>query len=177
MSVEQIVNSDEYYLKRKKALDSLLAKTRAATTEASVATAFETELFYFIKLNFGKDITFDKEVGQTDLKHKRHIFTGRMDAVSNDLVIEYKKANKLETEKDQIKATVQVEDYLEQLKAERKIEYSAILTDGQKIRYFYYLDSALHHTPFKDIDENDLDKIVKSLINVGNKKFVPENII
>ena len=94
MSVEQIVNSDEYYLKRKKALDSLLAKTRAATTEASVATAFETELFYFIKLNFGKDITFDKEVGQTDLKHKRHIFTGRMDAVSNDLVIEYKKANK-----------------------------------------------------------------------------------
>lgn len=177
MSVEQIVNSDEYYLKRKKALDSLLAKTRAATTEASVATAFETELFYFIKLNFGKDITFDKEVGQTDLKHKRHIFTGRMDAVSNDLVIEYKKANKLETEKDQIKATVQVEDYLEQLKAERNIEYSAILTDGQKIRYFYYLDSALHHTPFKDIDENDLDKIVKSLINVGNKKFVPENII
>lgn len=177
VSMDQVINSNEYKTKLREALVSLLEKTRAATTESSVAAAFETELFYFIKLNFGKDIVFDKEIGQSDLKNKRRVFTGRMDAVSNDLVIEYKRPSKLGNEKEQTKATLQVENYLTQLKEERNIEYNAILTDGQKIRYFYYLDKILHHTPFKNIDEKDLDKVVKSLINVGNKKFVPENII
>lgn len=177
IGIEEKLNCQEYRLKLNDTLLSLLSKAKAATTEASVASVFENELFYFIKMYLGKDIVIDKEIGQNDLKHKQHVFSGRMDAVSNDLVIEYKRVRKLTTNNDQNKATIQVEDYLKQLYAETKIEYSAVLTDGQKLRYFYYIDKSLHHTPFKDIDVNDLDKLVRSLVNVGNKKIVPENLI
>ncbi|MCI5872689.1 MAG: N-6 DNA methylase [Clostridiales bacterium] len=176
-SIDVTLDSVEYKLKLKETLVSILAKAKSATTEASVASAVETELFYFIKVFFDKDIVWDKEIGQSDLKHKRRVFTGRLDAVSNDLVIEYKRPDKLRTEKEQEKATQQVDKYLIQLKDESNVEYNAILTDGQKIRYFYYLDKVLHHTPFKNIEIDDLDKLVKSLINVGNKKFVPQNIV
>lgn len=175
--IDATFDSVEYKLGLKETLVSMLAKAKSATTEASVASAIETELFYFIKVFFDKDIAFDKEIGQPDLKHKRRVFTGRMDAVSNDLVIEYKRPDRLRSEKEQEKATQQVDTYLIQLKGERNIEYNAILTDGQKIRYFYYFDKTLHHTPFKNIEIDDLDKLVRSLVNVGNKKFVPENIV
>lgn len=174
---DEIADSREYKEKLSATLVSLLAKTKAATTEASVASAIETELACFIKMVLGVDIIFEKEVGQTDLKHRRREFTGRLDAISNDLVIEYKAPRRLVSEKDQDKATKQVEGYLMQLKEERNIDYAAILTDGQKIRYFYYLERELHHTPFKALGVEDLDKIVCGLINVDNKKFVPENII
>lgn len=176
-SMDELLHSAEYRERLNEVLISMLAKARAATTEASVSSAVETELFYFIKVFFGKDIVFDKEVGQSDLKNKRRVFTGRMDAVSNDLVIEYKRNERLKTERDQEKATRQVNEYLIQLKDERNIEYNAVLTDGQKIRYFYYFDKVLHYTPFKNIEVDDLDKLVRSLINVSNKKFVPENIV
>lgn len=32
-------------------------------------------------------------------------------------------------------------------------------------------------TPFKEFEEEDLDKVIKSLVNVKSKKFVPENIV
>ena len=156
-SIDVTLDSVEYKLKLKETLVSILAKAKSATTEASVASAVETELFYFIKVFFDKDIVWDKEIGQSDLKHKRRVFTGRLDAVSNDLVIEYKRPDKLRTEKEQEKATQQVDKYLIQLKDESNVEYNAILTDGQKIRYFYYLDKVLHHTPFKNIEIDDLD--------------------
>lgn len=176
-TLDKLMNSEEYQEYLKSTLKSILSKTKAATTEASVASAFETELFHFVKQYLGKDIVFDKEIGQTDLKHKRHVFTGRMDAVSNDLVIEYKRPDKLVAKKDQIDAGNQVTNYLCQLYEERNIEYSAVLTDGQKVKYFYYMDKALHATPFKKMECEDLDKIIRSLVHVGSKKFVPENII
>lgn len=176
-SIDFLINNNQYKEKLQLTLTSIKSKASAATTESSIASIFEMELFHFIKMYLGIDIVFDKEIGQSDLKQKRHIFSGRMDAVSNDLIIEYKKGSKLLTENHQKKASKQVQEYLEQLYMERDTEYSAILTDGQKIRYFYYINKKLHYTPFKSLELDDLDKVVKSLVNVGNKKFVPENII
>ncbi|MBD5134618.1 MAG: hypothetical protein HDT39_01435 [Lachnospiraceae bacterium] len=177
ITIDEILNSKEYKEKLKETLVSIIAKTKAATTEASIASIFENEIFYFIKMFLGKDITFEKEVGQEYLKRKICVFRGRMDAVANDLVIEYKRSQKLTKESDKKNATKQVEEYLIQLNEKNSLEYNAILTDGQKIRYFYYLDRALHYTPFKEIETEDLDKLVRSLVNVENKKFVPDNII
>lgn len=171
------LNEEEYKKRLQNTLEEITRKAQAVTTEASLASVFERELAYFIKTYLNKDIVIDKEVGQSDLKGRRRIFRGRMDAVSNELVIEYKRQGKLDSAKDQEAASRQVESYLLQLKETEKAEYNGILTDGIKIRFFYYYDRVLRHTPFKRLDCNDLDKVVKSLIRVGNKKFVPENII
>lgn len=175
--LDKRINSKAYIDGLEKTLSVILAKVKAATTEASIASAIETEIHYFVKTVLGIDVIFDKEIGQAELKNKRRKFTGRIDAISNNLVIEYKRPSKLENDKDQKKATKQVENYLLQLRDEENIEYSAVLTDGQKIRYFYYFDKVLHYTPFKSFEEEDLDKLIKSLINIDNKKFVPENIV
>ena len=171
------LNEEEYKKRLQNTLEEIIRKARAVTTEASLASVFERELAYFIKTYLNRDIVIDKEVGQNDLKSRRRIFKGRMDAVSNELVIEYKRPGKLDSAKDQEAASRQVESYLLQLKETEKAEYNGILTDGIKIRFFYYYDRVLRHTRFKRLDCNDLDKVVKSLIGVGNKKFVPENII
>lgn len=173
---EAILDSKEYIFKLDKTLEAVLTKTRAANTEASVASAIETELFHLIKDVFHKDIDLSKEEPVSSAKPRRR-FRGRLDAVYNDLIIEYKRPEKLLQAKDQEKATEQVENYLIQLEKESSVEYNAVLTDGQKIRYFYYLENQIHHTPFKEIEAEDLDKLVRSLINVENKKFVPRNIV
>ncbi len=102
---------------------------------------------------------------------------GRMDAVCNNLVIEYKKLGKLDKEKDKEKATEQLTDYLLQLLAEDGNEYHGVLTDGIKIRYLYFQNGEIHKTSFKNIDETDLDKLIQSLVDLNNKRFVPKNIV
>ncbi len=98
-------------------------------------------------------------------------------AVCNKLVIEYKKPEKLKKEADKKKAEKQLADYLMQLQKEDRSEYQGVLTDGIKIKYLYYQDGRIHATSYKNIDEDDLDKLVQSLSDITNKKFVPENIV
>jgi hypothetical protein len=176
-TLDEKFNSQEYKEGLKITLKSLIKKAKDATTEATVASAFENEIYYLSKSYLDKDIIFEKEFVPEFKDRKIRKFRGRMDAVSNDLIIEYKKKSKLSNLKDQEKATKQVNDYLVQVNAQDNVEYNAILTDGLKIRYFYYFDKVLHHTPFKEIETEDLDKVVKSLVNLENKRFVPQNII
>ena len=174
MNIESILNSNEYKCKLSEHLTSLLKRTKASQTEATTSFAFESEIYLFVRTVFNIDIEFRKEESQSTLRHK---FIGRMDAVCNNLVIEYKKLGKLDSEKDKEKATEQLSKYLLQLLEEDGNEYYGVLTDGIKIRYVYFQDGELHLTSFKNIDENDLDKLVQSLVDLNNKKFVPKNIV
>lgn len=176
-NLEEKFDGDDYKSGLTKTLKSILKKVKSATTEATIASVIETEIHYFAKSVLGVDIIFDKEISQKDIKNRRSKFTGRLDAISNDLIIEYKNGGKLDSVKDQEKATKQVEMYLVSLKDKENIEYNAILTDGQKIRYFYYFDKTLHYTPFKEFEEEDLDKVIKSLVNVKSKKFVQKILL
>ncbi|QJP35399.1 hypothetical protein F0365_13825 [Nonlabens sp. Ci31] len=174
MNIESILNSNEYKCKLSEHLTSLLKRTKASETEATTSFAFESEIYFFVRTVFKIDINFKKEESQSTLRHK---FVGRMDAVCNNLVIEYKRLGKLDKEKDKDKATEQLSEYLLQLKEEDGNEYHGVLTDGIKIRYIYFQEGELHSTSFKNIDEDDLDKIVQSLVDLNNKKFVPKNIV
>lgn len=174
MNIESIINSNEYKCKLSEHLTSLLKRTKSSQTEATTSFAFESEIYYFVRNIFSIDIDFRKEENQTTLRHK---FVGRMDAVCNNLVIEYKKIGKLETEKDKDKATEQLCDYLDQLLIIDGNEYHGVLTDGIKIRYLYYQNGEIHKTSFKNIDESDLDKLIQSLVDLNNKRFVPKNIV
>lgn len=174
MSIDNIINSKEYKIKLSEHLTTLLKRTKSSENEASVAFSFESEIYLFVRTVFNIDINFRKEESQSTLRHK---FTGRMDAVCNNLVIEYKRQGKLDTDKDKKKAFEQLSNYLNQLLEEDKNEYYGILTDGIKIKYVYYQNGQLESTPYKNIDETDLDKIIKSLVDLNNKRFVPKNIV
>lgn len=174
MNIDNIIDSQEYQIKLSEHLTSLLKRTKSAENEASIASAFESEIYYFVRSTFGINLDFQKEASQSTL---RHSFIGRMDAVCNNLVIEYKKQGKLDKDKDKVSATEQLSNYLTQLLEKEKAEYYGVLTDGVKIKYIYFLDGKLHTTSFKNIDEKDLDKLIQSLIDLNNKKFVPKNIV
>ncbi|WP_336715494.1 Eco57I restriction-modification methylase domain-containing protein [Chryseobacterium mucoviscidosis] len=174
MNIESIIYSQEYKVKLSEHLTSLLKRTKSSTTEADTAFAFESEIYVFVRNLFNIHPDFKKEVGQGNLRHK---FIGRIDAVCNNLIIEYKKIGKLDNERDKIKATNQLKNYLLQLLEQDGNEYHGVLTDGIKIRYIYFQNGVIHETSFKNIDETDLDKIVQSIIDLKNKKFVPKNIV
>ncbi len=138
MNIESIINSQEYKVKLSEHLTSLLRITKSSENETTTASYFENEIYYFVRSTFGISIDFRKEESQKTLLHK---IVGRMDAVCNNLVIEYKRG-KLDSEKDKIKATNQLSNYLEQLLKEDGNEYYGVLTDSVKIRYVYCLVSA-----------------------------------
>ena len=172
--IERLFDKGEYRVKLEQTLSELLSKTSASQTEDSISSLFETSLYYFIKNYFGIDIEFKKEVGQ---KMLRHSFSGRIDAICNDLIIEYKKPTTLKNESDKNAAIKQIMKYISQIKQETGKELQGILTDGQKICFFYFQNSVLKNSPFNGIDVKDFDKIVRALINTQNKKFVPMNIV
>lgn len=174
MSIEQKLDSYEYKCKVSEHLTALLKRVSISTNEAQVAFAFQSEIYMFAHTFLNKKIDFNQEENQSSLRHK---FIGRMDAICNNLVIEYKKVGKLEKEKDKVKATEQISNYMYQLKEEEGNEYYGILTDGIKLRYSYFQNGVIYHTAFKNLDESDLDKIIRSLIDNKNKKFLPKNIV
>ena len=140
MNTESILNSNEYKCKLSEHLTLLLKRTKASQTEATTSFAFESEIYIFVRNVFNLDIEFRKEESQSTLRHK---FVGRMDAVCNNLVIEYKKRGKLDGKKDKEKATKQLSEYLLQLLKEDGNEYQGVLTDGVKIRYIYFQEGEL----------------------------------
>lgn len=168
------IASADYSWKLESTLTSIIQKMKSANSEATVASIFENELYYFIKTFFEKDIVFYKESGSSFLRHKFH---GRLDAFSNGLIIEYKSLSNLETKASQTRAINQVQKYLEQIYEETGNTFQAILTNGKKLCYFYFEEGKVAYSAFKSFDSNDLDRIVKTLINVGLKQFDPRNIV
>ena len=174
MNIEHKLGTHEYRCKISEHLTSLLKRTKIAENEAQVAFAFQSEIYNFARDFLNQEINFGQERNQSTLRHK---FVGRMDAICNNLVIEYKKVGKLDKDIDKNKATEQISNYMTQLLEEEGNEYYGLITDGIKLRYIYFQNGIIHSTPFKSIDENDLDKIVRSLIDSKNKKFLPKNIV
>lgn len=174
MNIDSILNSKEYQCKLSEHLTSLLRRIKASNTEADVAFSFESEIYILVRNLFKIDLDFKKETGQTNLRHR---FCGRMDAVCNNLVIEYKNQGKLKSSIDKKKAQGQLINYLSQLRQEEGHEYYGVLTDGIKVMYIYFQEGQIHSTSFKNISENDLDKLVRSLVDIKNKRFVPSNVV
>ena len=105
MSIDSKLDSNEYQCKLSEHLTSLLIKTKSAENEAQTSQAFQNEIYYFVRSFFKIEPDFRPEESQKTLRHK---FSGRMDAVCNNLVIEYKKPGKLESDKDKNSATAQI---------------------------------------------------------------------
>jgi len=172
--IERKIDSAEYQCRLDETLSIIMNQLKDSTNEASTASRFENNLHYLIKSYFQKDIVFDKETGEGFFRHK---FQGRADAIVNELIIEYKFHKKLSTEKQKADAINQLKHYLIQIYTETGLEKQAFLTDGYKVSYFYFYDNEILNTAFHPLDTKDLDRIVKSLLNVGLKQFDPRNIV
>ena len=173
-NIKKKIETNQYKQSLNETYTKIIKQLKHANSEATVAGIFENNLYSFIDNFFGKQINFQKEVGQNYL---RHTFTGKIDAISNNCLIEYKNKTKLDSEKDQLTALEQIKNYLMQIYKETNEALSGILTNGAKISYVYFFDEELKHTKFSAFSVRALDRIVKSLIVVGTKRYSPTNIV
>ena len=134
------LNSDVYLIETEEIRSNLMTGTLSARTEAQVAATFQNILYHYIKSHMGVNTDFHPETPINEcLSHDFGVLRGRtsgrgrLDAVVNNLVIEYKRQTKLKNKKDQETAIHQVEDYLYALYKNKHIKYDAILTDGARI--------------------------------------------
>lgn len=173
-----------YFVELDKIKNTIAAESLVAENETQTANSFQLNLYayLFAKAGIKADVFHPETKIEGCLSHnfgvlkKRTSSKGRLDAVVNNLVIEYKNVKKLRKKNDQETAIHQVEDYLEALYKGKSIKYDAVLTDGLIICYFTFDGDKVVHTSFRKIDVNDLDRIIKAILICDRKKFVPQNI-
>lgn len=182
-NITEWLNSGAYKSSINEMRTILMRECNLSNSESSTASIFENELYFLIRQNTGIRLDFKKETVINGIHHtfgnltKRSSGNGRLDAVVNNLVIEYKHYSKLNKESDKITAINQVKDYLFALKDKFGQEFIAILTDGIRICYFSFLDNEIKNTSLTLITENDIDTIIKAILANNTKRFVPENIL
>ena len=178
------LGSNEYWVTVEEIKSSIMKDAMVAETEAQTAAAFQKHFEYHIRLHTGVQLDFKQEtpikgrlIHDFGILKSRTSGRGRLDAVVNNLVIEYKKYSKLEKPNDQETARNQVIDYLNVLYLTENIKYNAILTDGIKIAYFAFNGEKVEPTDFKKIESKDIDRIIRAILTNNCKKFIPENIL
>lgn len=181
--ISEWFRSGEYKVDLSNALTNIIRDSENSDSEQSTSSIFETEIYFLIRERLGIKLNFNKEVNVENIIHtfgslqNRTSGKGRLDAVVNNLIIEYKHFSKLKTKKQKETAYQQVTDYLKAIYNNNKEEYSAILTDGINIAYFSFIDGEVKHTSLRTIKVDDLDNIIHAIINNNLKKFEPKNII
>ena len=177
------LNSGEYLSDLNELRTSIMRDCSISNSESTTATIFEKELYHLERTKTGIKLDFIKEKLLNGINHKfgtlknRTSGSGRLDAVVNNLIIEYKHYSKLESKDEFLTASEQVKDYLNALYEKDFIKYNAILTDGIRISYFSFNDTEILNTSLAPISVDDIDTIIKAILANDTKKFVPENII
>lgn len=177
------LNSGEYLVDISEMRTNIMRQAASSNSEATTASIFERELYYTIRLRTNITLEIKKEQAVNEVKHTfgslalRTSGSGRLDAVVNNLIIEYKHHSKLQSQQEIESAFNQTVDYLEALKGAEGEEYSAILTDGLHIAYFSFTGKTVSHTDLSVLANSDIDMIVRALLVQNTKRFVPENIL
>jgi len=181
--INEWFNSGEYNVDIDEMRTEIMKLCSTSNNEATTASIFEKQLYYIIRKRTGIKLEIKKEEKINGINHifgdlkKRKSGKGRIDAVVNNLMIEYKHCSKLKTAEQYKIAIEQVKDYLNALKKEANIKYNAILTDGLKICYFSFLDDEVQNTSLTTISNDDISTIIKAILANDTKRFVPENIL
>lgn len=177
------LNSGEYSSEIDELRTSIMKQAAQSNSESTTALIFEKELYYLIKSKTNIELDIVKEKAVQGINHtfgplvSRGSGRGRLDAVVNNLVIEYKHHLALKTQEAFETASQQVEDYLKALYEEDNVQYNAILTDGLRISYFAFVNGIVRHTSLSTIANNDIDLIIRAILANNTKRFVPENIL
>ena len=177
------LRSGEYRSQIDAVLTKIIRECEHSESEAQTSSVFETEIYYFVRKQLGIELSFSKEKPIEGVVHKfyglssRKSGHGRLDALVNNIIIEYKHHTKLKTEKQIKSAYEQVKDYMEALHKEEKLQYDAILTDGIKVAYFQFIGESVKYTSLRNLSVDDIDRIITAILNSQTKKFEPSNIV
>lgn len=177
------LKSGEYKSQIDAVLTKIIRDCEHSDSEAHTSSIFETEIYYLIRSQVGIELNFSKERPVEGIIHKfeglysRKSGKGRLDTVVNNIIIEYKHNTKLVTQKQIETAFEQVKDYLIALDTNEGVKYDAILTDGIHIAYFQFIGNIVRHTSLRNISVDDIDRIIRAILNNQYKKFQPSNIV
>lgn len=177
------MQSGEYKAKLSVALTTIMRNSEASQSEQTTATTFEHEIDAIIRKYTTSVIKWNKEVRVDGIEHtignRRQTSSGRgrLDAMVNQLVIEYKHHSRLTTIEQKDKAYAQVADYLVAMHSLQRRKASAILTDGIQIAYFSFVGDKVRHTTLRTLNIDDLDTIIKAILSNDLKAFEPTNIV
>jgi len=177
------LKSGEYLSLIDSALTKIIRDCESSDSEAHTSSIFENEIYYLVRSQLGIELQFSKETPIEGVVHKfeglssRKSGHGRLDAVVNNIIIEYKHNTKLKTQKQITSAFEQVKDYLIALNKNEGIKYDAILTDGIKIAFFQFVGDVVCNTSLRNITANDINRIINAILNNQSKKFEPSNIV
>lgn len=183
ISVSSWLRSGEYRTQIDTVLTKIIRGCEQSGSEAHTSTIFESEIYYLVRKELGIELEFFKETPIAGIVHKfyglssRKSGHGRLDAVVNNIIIEYKHHSKLMKENEIALAYAQVEDYLLALDKSEGCKYDAILTDGIKIAYFQFVGDVVEHSSLRNLSVDDIDMVIKAILNNQTKKFEPSNIV
>ena len=177
------LKSGEYFSLIDTVLTKIIRDCESSDNEAHTSSIFENEIYFLVRSQLGIEPEFKKEEPVEGIVHifeglsSRKSGHGRLDAVVNNIIIEYKHNTKLKTKKQISSAFEQVKDYLIALDKDKNIKYDAILTDGIKIAYFQFVGDVVCYTSLRNLTVSDIDRIIKAILNNQSKKFEPSNIV
>lgn len=177
------LKSGEYLSLIDSVLTKIIRESELSDSEAHTSSIFENEIYFLVRSQLGIELKFSKETPIEGIVHKfeglssRKSGHGRLDAVVNNIIIEYKHNTKLKTKKQISSAFEQVKDYLIALNKNESVKYDAILTDGTKIAYFQFVGDVVCNTSLRSLTVSDIDRIIKAILNNQSKKFEPSNIV
>lgn len=177
------LKSGEYLSLIHSVLSKIIRDCESSDSEAHTSSIFENEIYYLVRSQLGIELKFSKETPIEGIVHKfeglssRKSGHGRLDAVVNNIIIEYKHNTKLKSKKQISSAFEQVKDYLIALDKNEGVKYDAILTDGTKIAYFQFVGDVVCNTSLRNLTASDIDRIIKAILNNQSKKFEPSNIV
>ena len=182
-TISNWLRSGEYDTQISSVYSKIIRNCENSHSESETASIFETEIYFLIRKHLDIELTFKKEEPVDGIVHKfeglasRKSGHGRLDAVVNDIVIEYKHHKKLKTQTQIASAFEQVKDYLTALQKNENRKCDAILTDGIRIAYFQSIDGTINHSSLREIDVDDIDRIIRAVLSNQAKKFEPSNIV
>lgn len=172
------LNDKKYFRALRDALPKIVEYSRIATSESEMSSFFQAHLFSILKTFAGIEPKFNNETKVVALHGDgSYAGSGRMDAVVNNLIIEYKHYSKLQTPDQQLKALSQAKGYMYSMYQSKGVKYNAIVTDGVRISYLSFRDKEVVSSSFIQMSERDLDMIIRAVVAAEKKRYDPLNIV
>lgn len=178
-NINRILDSEQYKIDLQDIASKIIKYSKENDNEASIAAFFEQHIYNYIRNTFELEIPFKKELTNKDINRGSivmNVFSGRMDAMVNQLVLEYKKPSTLNNKEKFDKAKRQLVNYLEQLNQQGN-QFEGILTDGIHYASVTYSNHRFRVSSLRILDISGLDFLIRSILNVNKKQLISANLV
>ena len=178
-NINRILDSEQYKIDLQDIASKIIKYSKENDNEASIAAFFEQHIYNYIRNTFELEIPFKKELTNKDINRGSivmNVFSGRMDAMVNQLVLEYKKPSTLNNKEKFDKAKRQLVNYLEQLNQQSN-QFEGILTDGIHYASVTYSNHRFRVSSLRILDISGLDFLIRSILNVNKKQLISANLV